>query len=86
MKIVPKIELPTPEEVGIKPAAVLHRDKYEAGFKHALMGDNLTDPEHLKRSFCEGFRAGKLYLRKLHQERGIYSFPMTGKIKIKAIP
>lgn len=76
--------LPKPEEVGIKPPVNLDPVKFEEGFQHALKGGQLTEIEQFRRSFSEGFRAGKLYLREERRRRGIIDFPFKGKVKIKA--
>ena len=63
----------------------LRRDRYEAGFAHALKGGQLDRIEYFKLSFREGYRAAKLYLRSLRRKEGIIEFPMKGKLKVKAL-
>lgn len=76
---------PEPQDVGIAIPAHLIRDRFRAGFLHALRGGNLFRAEHLKLSFREGFRAGKLYLRELRCLGGVVTFPRFGKLKFSAI-
>lgn len=68
---------------GIKCPAGVKEDLYAEGYRHALAGGNLTHVTHLKYSFREGFRAGKLFLRERRASTGIIDFPMKGKIKVK---
>lgn len=75
---------PEPQEVGIRIPLILIEDRFRAGFKHALVGGKLLKVEYLRRSFLEGFRAGKLYLRELRRAQGIINFPLQGKIRITA--
>ena len=74
---------PTAEEVGVKIPAHLRKARFENGFLHALKGLHLTDREHLRLSFREGYRMGKLYLRHVRKQRGILEFPMKAKMKFK---
>jgi hypothetical protein len=76
-------DYPTPEEVGIKIPKQLREDWFNQGFEHALKGHNLSCPVHLKRSFMEGYRAAKLYLRELRKRQGIVGFPIQGRCKWK---
>lgn len=76
--------LPKPEEVGIKPPAGLDPEVFQKGFDHAVAGGQLTEIEQFRRSFSEGFRAGKLFLREERRRRGIIDFPFKGRIKFKA--
>lgn len=69
------------QEVGMPVPARLIPERYDRGFRHALGGGQLTAVEHLKLSFREGFRAGKLYCRALRRARGIMDFPLQGKIR-----
>lgn len=73
---------PTPEEVGLRIAPCLRKDRFRAGFRHALRGGQLTRGEHLRLSFREGFRAAKLYLREQRRREGILTFPGRARIRI----
>ena len=75
---------PEPEDVGIHIPRHLMQQRYRSGFRHALQGGQITRAEHLRLSFREGFRAGKLYLRELRRARGIVSFPLQGRVRIRA--
>lgn len=77
--------LPTPEDAGVKIPPDLREDRFCAGFEHALKGGQLSSAECLRRSFRLGYRAAKLYLRELHKQQGILSFPIQGRLKIRAI-
>ena len=76
---------PEPQDVGITIPKHLMRDRFCAGFRHALQGENLLKREHLRLSFREGFRAGKLYLREVRRTRGILNFPRLGRIRLASI-
>lgn len=71
---------PTPQEAGIKIPRNLIKQRFCAGFLHALKGGHLTEVENFRLSFREGFRAAKLYLREVRRSRGILEFPMKGKV------
>ena len=71
----------TPQEVGVPIPVRLLADRYDRGFQHALSGGQITAIEHLKLSFREGFRAGKLYCRALRRARGIIDFPLRAKVR-----
>lgn len=73
------------EEIAVERPVSLYRDRYEAGFAHALKGGNLDRIEHFKLSFREGFRAGKLHVRGLRRKQGIIEFPMRGRVKVRAV-
>lgn len=75
---------PEPQDVGVAIPAHLIGDRFRAGFLHALQGGNLLKAEHLKLSFREGFRAGKLYLRELRRLGGVVNFPKLGKLKFSS--
>jgi hypothetical protein len=76
---------PDPKEVGIKIPAHLIKQRFQGGFLHALKGHQITQREHLRLSFREGYRAGKLYLREVRRRRGIINFPFQGKITFKIV-
>lgn len=63
----------------------LIRERYQAGFAHALRGGQLDNVEYFKLSFREGFRAGKLQLRELRRRQGIIDFPLRGRLRVKAL-
>lgn len=79
-----KYYYPTPSEVGITIPGHLREERFNNGFLHALKGLHLREREHLRLSFREGYRAGKLYLTYLRKQRGILEFPMKAKVKFKA--
>jgi len=70
-----------PQEVGVPVPVRLNIERYDRGFQHAVSGGHITAVEHLRQSFREGFRAGKLYCRALRRARGIVDFPMRAKIR-----
>ncbi len=74
---------PKPQDVNIRIPRHLIKERFNAGFQHALQGGQLNKIEQLRLSFREGYRAGKLYLRELRRSRGILTFPVQGKLKIK---
>jgi len=76
-------DYPSPEELGIKLPAHVVRERFHAGFTHALAGKQLTKIEHLKLSFREGYRAGKLVIRERRRESGVINFPVQGKMVVK---
>jgi hypothetical protein len=63
----------------------LKKDRYQAGFAHALHGGQLDKVEYLKLSFREGYRAAKLHMREARYRQGIIDFPLRGKLKVKAL-
>jgi hypothetical protein len=75
-----------PREVGVIIPGRLVLERYQQGFQHALGGGQITAVEHLKLSFREGFRAGKLYCRRLRQARGIMDFPMRARVRFASSP
>lgn len=72
---------PTPQEVGISVPPYLIESRFRNGFQHALRGAQITRREQLRLSYREGYRAGKLYLRKLRRARGIIEFPFKAQLK-----
>ena len=78
-----KHSYPQPEDVGIKIPMYLIKDRFRQGFSHALHGRQITQCEHLKLSFREGYRAGKLFLRELRKESNIIEFPMKAKVTMR---
>lgn len=77
-------EFPRPQDVGVRISPSLREDRFCAGFQHALRGGHLTQVEYLRRSFRLGYRAAKLYLREVRRQRGILTFPVQGRFRIKA--
>ncbi len=75
---------PEPADVGIQIPPHLVPDRFRCGFLHALKGGQLTQVEQMRLSFREGFRAGKLYLRALRRAQGIVTFPIQGRIRVRA--
>lgn len=73
---------PKPEDVGIKVPLYLNRERFHKGFSHALHGRQLTRCEHLKLSFREGYRAGKLFLREVRKRENIIEFPFKGHVRM----
>lgn len=76
---------PSPDEVGIVIPAYLREDRFCHGFRHALMGRQITRVEQLKLSFREGYRCGKLYLRELRRRQGVLQFPMRARVRMRAV-
>jgi hypothetical protein len=76
---------PSPAEVGIVIPTHLREDRFCQGFDHALRGGQITRVEHLKLSFREGYRCGKLYLRALRRRQGIMDFPMRARVRMRAV-
>ncbi len=74
---------PTPQDVGIGIPVHLIAERFRSGFLHALKGGQIRKTEHLKLSFREGYRAGKLYLRELRRSNGVLTFPVQGRMKFK---
>lgn len=80
-----KYQYPEPMDIGIKIPPHLIKRRFQGGFLHALKGRQITRVEHLRLSFREGYRAGKMYLKELRRKRGIISFPFQGRIVIKTV-
>jgi len=80
-----QVDYPSPQEAGIAIPAHLRKDRFCHGFNHALRGGNITRVEHLKLSFREGYRCGKLYLRELRRSQGILQFPMRARVRMRAV-
>lgn len=78
-----KHSYPQPEDVGIKIPLYLTRERFCQGFSHALHGRQLTQSEHLKLSFREGYRAGKLFLIGLRKKMNIIEFPFKAKVTMR---
>ena len=76
---------PKTHDIGLKIPPDLRSERFEAGFKHALKGGNLTEAEYFRRSFRLGFRAAKLYLREVRRHRGILDFPMRGRMRLRSV-
>jgi hypothetical protein len=76
---------PTPQDIGIRIPPDFVESRFNAGFKHALTGGHLTQPEYFRRSFRLGFRAAKLYLREVRRRRGILEFPLRARIRLRAL-
>ncbi len=74
---------PQPDDIGIPIPRHLIEERFRRGFRHALEGGQITDVQQLRRSFREGFRAGKLYLRHARRVRGVVDFPMRGRVRCK---
>lgn len=77
---------PTPQALGLAVPRCYRAEPYQAGFQHALRGGQLRVSAHLRLSFRAGFRAGKLYLRELRRARGILTFPLLGRIRLRVTP
>lgn len=78
-----KHSYPQPEDVGIKIPMYLIKVRYRQGFSHALHGRQITRSEHLKLSFREGYRAGKLFLTELRKKNNIIEFPFKAKVAMR---
>jgi len=74
---------PKSVEIDISPSKHLIKDKYKEGFEHAISEGQITEPYQLRKSFAEGFRAGKLFLRDKRKKSGIFDFPFKGKVNFK---
>jgi hypothetical protein len=61
------------------------KDRYQAGFTHAMRGGQLDKIEYFRLSFREGFRAAKLQMRALRRKQGIVDFPLQGRMKVKVL-
>jgi hypothetical protein len=72
-------------ETQIRVPPLLRKDRYQAGFVHAMRGGQLDKIEYFKLSFREGFRAAKLQMRQTRRMQGILNFPLQGKMKLKSI-
>lgn len=76
---------PTPRDIGLKIPPDIRKNRFNAGFEHALKGGHLTEVEYFRRSFRLGFRAAKLYLRQVRRQRGILDFPLRARILLHAV-
>lgn len=76
---------PTPDEAGVRIPRSLRADRFAAGFEHGLAGRKLDRPEYFRESFRMGFRAAKLYLRRLRRQQGLIEFPQKMKFRVCAI-
>jgi hypothetical protein len=76
---------PTPHEIGLSIPPDIRAGRFEAGFKHALKGGQLSDTEYFRRSFRLGFRAAKLYLREVRRSRGLLDFPMRARFRLRSV-
>ncbi len=79
-------QYPTPTELGIEVPSDLMPERFQAGFRHALTGGQICQAPHLRRSFREGYRAAKLYLRWLRRRQGVLEFPMRGRFTTRVNP
>lgn len=75
---------PEPKDVGVEVPPHLIEARFRSGFLHALKGGQITCAEQLRQSFRFGFRAGKLLCRDLRRRNGVVSFPMQGRVRIRA--
>jgi len=75
----------TVAETAITVPPSLLKDRYQAGFVHAMRGGQLDKIEYFKLSFREGFRAAKLQMRAMRRKQGIIDFPLQGRMKVKAL-
>lgn len=78
-----KHSYPQPEDVGINIPMFLMKGRFRHGFSHALHGKQLTRREHLRLSFREGYRAGKLFLTELRKQNNIIEFPFKAKVAMR---
>ncbi len=76
---------PTPRKIGLNIPADFIEGRFNAGFEHALKGGHLTQVEYFRRSFRLGFRAAKLYLRKIRRAQGILEFPFRARVRLRTI-
>ena len=75
----------TVAEAVITGAPSLLKDRYEAGFAHAMRGGQLDKIEYFKLSFREGFRAARLQMRAMRRKQGVIDYPLQGRMRIKAL-
>lgn len=75
---------PDPAEVGLRIPSNLIPEHFRQGFRHALSGGQIRKPQQLRRSFGEGYRAGKLYLKEIRRRQGVVAFPLMGKVRFRA--
>lgn len=75
----------TVAETAIALPPSLLKDRYQAGFTHAMRGGQLDKIEYFRLSFREGFRAAKLQMRALRRKQGIVDFPLQGRMKVKVL-
>jgi len=78
-----KYHYPTIDEVGVKVPAGCIDELFRAGWDHSIRGGNLTEREHLKKSFRYGFREARLYLNEVRRARGVVPFPMKAQLKAR---
>ena len=76
---------PNPWDVGITIPTHLRKDRYCAGFEHAMHGGQLDRVEYFRCSFRLGFRAAKIFLREIHRQRGILAYSSRFKLKLKSL-
>ena len=76
---------PEPHDLGYEIPRCLIQERFRCGFRHALKGGQIRQVEQLRRSFREGFRAGKLYCRHLRHRQGVVEFPYQGRIRIRTV-
>jgi hypothetical protein len=74
---------PTPQDIGIRIPPQLRAADFCQGFEWALRGRQITQVEHLRRSFRLGFRAGKLYLNQLRRAQGVIPLPMKRQMRMR---
>ncbi len=72
-------------ELAVTVPSSLMKDRYQAGFAHAMRGGQLDNVDYFKLSFREGFRAAKLYLREERRRQGIIDYPMQGRLRVKVL-
>ena len=75
----------TVAETAITVPPSLWKDRYQAGFAHAMRGGQLDKIEYFKLSFREGFRAARLQMRAMRRKQGVIDFPLQGRMRIKAL-
>jgi len=75
----------TATELAVSVPPFLIKERFQAGFAHAMRGGQLDKVEYFKLSFRIGYRAAKLQMRDLRRKQGIIDFPLRAKIKIKSL-
>ena len=71
-------------EMAVTAPFTLIKERYQAGYAHAMQGGRLDRIDYFKLSFREGFRAAKLQQREMRRRQGIIEFPMRGRLRVKA--
>lgn len=74
---------PARRELRLRTPVGVSKDRFDAGFEHALRGGHLDSRECFRYSFRIGFRTAKLFLKDERRMRGIIEFPFQGRIRLR---